>query len=47
MKIALGTDAGVGPHGENLREFGPMVDVGMTPMDAIVGTTKVAAEYLG
>jgi imidazolonepropionase-like amidohydrolase len=47
VKIAMGTDAGVIPHGTNLRELGLMVDVGMTPMDAIVATTKTAAECLG
>ncbi len=46
-KIAMGTDAGVMPHGTNLRELGLMVDVGMTPMEAIVATTKTAAECLG
>lgn len=47
VKIAMGTDAGVMPHGTNLRELGLMVDIGMTPMEAIVATTKVAAECLG
>ncbi len=46
-KIAMGTDAGVMPHGTNLRELGLMVKVGMSPMEAIVATTKVAAECLG
>ena len=47
VKIAMGTDAGVMPHGTNLRELGLMVDVGLTPMEAIVATTKTAAECLG
>ncbi|RMG95571.1 MAG: amidohydrolase family protein [Chloroflexi bacterium] len=47
VKIAMGTDAGVMPHGTNLRELGLMCKVGMSPMDAIVATTKVAAECLG
>ena len=47
VKIAMGTDAGVMPHGTNLRELGLMVDIGMTPMEAIVATTRVAAECLG
>ena len=47
VKIAMGTDAGVMPHGTNLRELGLMVEVGMTPMEAIVATTKTAAECLG
>lgn len=47
VKIAMGTDAGVMKHGTNLRELGLMVDAGMTPNDAIVATTKTAAECLG
>lgn len=46
VKIAMGTDAGVMPHGTNLRELGLMCEVGMSPMEAIVATTKVAAECL-
>jgi imidazolonepropionase-like amidohydrolase len=47
VKIAMGTDAGVMPHGTNLRELGLMCDIGMSPMEAIVATTKTAAECLG
>jgi len=47
VRIAMGTDAGVMPHGTNLRELGLMVNIGMTPMEAIVATTKIAAECLG
>ncbi|ALX47273.1 metal-dependent hydrolase family protein [Lentibacillus amyloliquefaciens] len=47
VKIAMGTDAGVMKHGTNLRELGLMVDVGMSPMETIVATTKTAAECLG
>ena len=43
----MGTDAGVMPHGTNLRVLGLMVNVGMTSMEAIVATTKTAAECLG
>jgi len=46
VKIAMGTDAGVMPHGTNLRELGLMCDIGMSPMESIVATTKVAAECL-
>ena len=42
----MGTDAGVMPHGTNLRELGLMVGIGMSPMEAIVATTKTAAECL-
>lgn len=47
VKIAMGTDAGVMKHGTNLRELGLMADAGMTPMEAIVASTKTAAECLG
>ncbi|MCP3740378.1 amidohydrolase family protein [Rossellomorea sp. BNER] len=47
VKIAMGTDAGVMPHGTNLRELGLMCDIGMSPMEAIVSSTKVAAECMG
>ncbi len=44
VKIAMGTDSGVGPHGTNAEEIAVMVENGMTPMQAIVATTKTAAE---
>lgn len=47
VSIAMGTDAGVMPHGTNLRELGLMVNIGMSPMEAIVATTSVAAACLG
>jgi imidazolonepropionase-like amidohydrolase len=47
VKIAMGTDAGVMPHGTNLRELGLLCDIGMTPMEVIQASTKVAAECLG
>jgi len=47
VAIAMGTDAGVMPHGTNLRELGLMVNIGMTPMESIVATTKIAAQCLG
>lgn len=47
VSIAMGTDAGVMPHGTNLRELALMVRAGMTPMETIVATTKVAAECMG
>lgn len=46
--IALGTDAGVGRHGENAHEFTLMVEWGgMTPLQAIVAGTSSAAKLLG
>lgn len=47
VRIAMGTDSGVGPHGQNLRELGLMCDIGMSPMEAIQATTSVAAQCLG
>jgi len=44
VRIAMGTDMGVGPHGPNAEELALMVEAGMTPMQAIVATTKTAAE---
>lgn len=48
VPIALGTDAGVIPHGTNAREFILMVEWGgMRPMDAIVAGTMNGAKLLG
>lgn len=48
IQIALGTDAGVIPHGTNAREFFLMVDWGgMTNMDAIQAGTLNGAKLLG
>jgi imidazolonepropionase-like amidohydrolase len=47
VKIAMGTDSGVCPHGQNLRELALMRDCGMTPMAVLEATTRVAAELLG
>ncbi len=47
VRVAMGTDSGVTPHGQNLRELELMVDGGMTPMQAIVATTSSAAELMG
>jgi imidazolonepropionase-like amidohydrolase len=44
VPIAMGTDTGVGPHGSNAEELAFMVEAGMTPMEALVATTKTAAE---
>jgi imidazolonepropionase-like amidohydrolase len=48
VPIAFGTDAGVGAHGANAREFTLMVEWGgFTPMQAIVAATSSAAKLLG
>lgn len=46
VKVAMGTDSGVGPHGSNLRELALMAAGGMTPQDVLVATTSSAAELL-
>jgi imidazolonepropionase-like amidohydrolase len=47
VKIALGTDAGVYPHGSNALEFGLMVADGMTTAQALRAGTFSAADLLG
>lgn len=47
VKIAMGTDAGVVPHGTNLEELQLMTEVGMSPTDVLVATTRTAAELMG
>ena len=46
VRIAFGTDMGVGTHGQNAREFALMVEAGMTSADAIKAATADAAELL-
>jgi imidazolonepropionase-like amidohydrolase len=47
VKIAFGTDMGVGPHGDNALEFGYMVEGGMPPAEALQAATFRAAQVLG
>jgi len=47
VKVAMGTDSGVGPHGDNLSELGLMADCGMSPEQAWHATTLSAAQLLG
>jgi imidazolonepropionase-like amidohydrolase len=47
VKVAMGTDSGVTPHGENLRELVLMTEGGMTPGQALVATSATAAELMG
>lgn len=47
VKIGLGTDAGVYPHGRNTEEFHQMVDLGMKPIAALKAGTSADAELLG
>jgi imidazolonepropionase-like amidohydrolase len=46
VPVALGTDAGMCPHGINLTELGHLVDLGLSPMEALVAGTRHAAELL-
>ncbi len=46
VKIAMGTDCGVGAHGTNLDELELMNKVGLTPIEALHATTGSAAELL-
>ena len=47
VKIAFGTDASNFPHGLNAHEFPLLVQVGMTPLEAIQAATLNAADLLG
>ncbi|MEN0020476.1 MAG: amidohydrolase family protein, partial [Planctomycetota bacterium] len=47
VKIAFGTDVGVGEHGTNAEEFVYMVEAGMTPAEAIRCATVYAADLCG
>ena len=47
IKIGLGTDAAVYPHGRNAEEFHQMVDLGMKPIEALKAGTSSDADLLG
>ena len=47
IKIGIGTDAAVYPHGKNAGEFGILVELGMKPVDALKAGTSVDADLLG
>jgi imidazolonepropionase-like amidohydrolase len=47
VKVALGTDAAVYPHGLNAHEFEVMVRLGLTPLQSIQAGTLNAADLLG
>ena len=47
VKIAFGTDMGVGPHGDNAREFVYMHEAGIPAAYALQAATIRAAEVLG
>lgn len=47
VKIALGTDAAVYPHGNNALEFVLMAADGMTPAQSLRAGTSAGADLLG
>jgi imidazolonepropionase-like amidohydrolase len=47
VRIAMGTDSGVGPHGNNLDELRLMVECGMDPYAALHAATASAAKLCG
>ncbi|NEE02754.1 metal-dependent hydrolase family protein [Phytoactinopolyspora halotolerans] len=47
VRIAMGTDSGVGRHGDNLTELALMTGAGMKPDEVLVAATRTAAELLG
>jgi imidazolonepropionase-like amidohydrolase len=47
VKVAMGTDCPVAPHGTNLRELELMAGHGFTPEQALVAATSSAAELMG
>ncbi|MBX9600832.1 MAG: amidohydrolase family protein [Bryobacteraceae bacterium] len=47
VRIGLGTDAAVYPHGRNAEELTHLVRLGMKPLDAIKAATSADAELFG
>jgi len=46
VKMVLGTDAGIFPHGDNAKQLSRMTQFGMTPLQAIQAATINSAELL-
>jgi len=46
VKVAMGTDSGVGPHGSNLDELPLMAAGGLTPAQVLTATTSSSAGLL-
>jgi imidazolonepropionase-like amidohydrolase len=46
VRIAMGTDTGVTPHGENLRELALMAEGGLSPASVLQATTIEAARLM-
>jgi len=47
VKVAMGTDCPVAPHGTNLHELQLMAENGFTPTQSLVAATSSAAELMG
>ena len=47
VRIGMGTDAAVYPHGRNAEEFHLLTALGMSPLDVLRAGTSVDAELLG
>ncbi|MEO1060898.1 MAG: amidohydrolase family protein [Actinomycetota bacterium] len=47
VRVAMGTDSGVTPHGQNLDELAEMASLGMSPAATLEASTRVAAELMG
>jgi len=47
VRIAMGTDSGVGPHGQNLEELALMHGCGMSPSEVLHAATGSAADLCG
>jgi imidazolonepropionase-like amidohydrolase len=47
VPVAFGTDAGVYPHGQNARQFPLLLELGLTPAQALQTATVNAARLLG
>jgi len=47
VRLAMGTDSGITPHGRNLRELALMAELGMAPPAVLEAATRSAAQLLG
>jgi imidazolonepropionase-like amidohydrolase len=47
VRVAMGTDSGITPHGRNLEELALLVEAGMSPAQALHSATASAAQLLG
>ena len=47
VRIGFGTDSGIYPHGMNIHQLPKMVELGLSPMNAIRSATLWASECLG